>query len=139
MNWLAGKNLPRLLFVVFSGALISAIISTVDSILLAISALVSHNLLVPLFGLRSERARVLSARLVGLVSGVLAYAIALYARGNYELVLTASSFGTAGILVVTLMGLFSRAGGGAAAGSTPVTGLILTPLSTYIFKHKAPP
>lgn len=69
---LADRFLPNLLFVVFSGALISAIISTVDSILLAISALVSHNLIVPLFRVKSERARVLSARLVVLASGVLA-------------------------------------------------------------------
>ncbi len=135
---LAEQNLPRLLFVVFSGALISAIISTVDSILLAISALVSHNLLVPLFGFKSEKARVLSARLVVLFSGFAAYMIAVHARGIYELVLMASSFGTAGILVVTLMGLFSRAGGGAAAGSALITGLILTPLSTYAFKLRAP-
>ncbi|MDH7512956.1 MAG: sodium:solute symporter family protein [Clostridiales bacterium] len=135
---LAGQNLPRLLFVVFSSALISAIISTVDSILLAISALVSHNLLVPLFGLKREKTRVLSARLVVLASGVLAYVIAVHAKGIYELVLTASSFGTAGILVVTLMGLFTRVGGGAAAMSALAAGLVLTPLFSYVLGLEAP-
>lgn len=135
---LAEKFLPNVLFVVFSGALISAIISTVDSILLAISALVSHNLIVPLFHLRSERARILSARLVVVISGVLAYAIAIYGKGIYELVLTASAFGTAGILVVTMMGMYSRFGSKEAASASLVTGLVLTPLATYVFRIEAP-
>lgn len=135
---LADQFLPRFLFVTFSAALISAIISTVDSILLAISALLSHNLLVPLFRLQSDRSRVLSARLVVLISGGLACVIALYARGIYELVLTASSFGTAGVLVVTLMGLFCRLGNSAAATSSLGVGLLLTPLFTYGLKLEAP-
>jgi len=135
---LAGQFLPRFLFVAFSAALISAIISTVDSIFLAISALLSHNLLVPLFRLKSDKSRVLSARLVVLVSGGLACAIALYARGIYELVLAASSFGTAGVLVVTLMGLYSRWGNSAAASSALGVGLILTPFFTYAIRLEAP-
>jgi SSS family solute:Na+ symporter len=135
---MADRFLPNVLFVVFSGALISAIISTVDSILLAISALVSHNLIVPLFGVQSERKRVLIARAVVLVSGVSAYVIAVYGRGIYELVLTASSFGTAGILVITLLGLYSRIGKTAAAVSALVAGLVLTPLATYVLRLDAP-
>ncbi len=135
---LASGFLPRLLFVAFSGALISAIVSTVDSILLAISALVSHNLIVPLLGITSERKRVLSARLVVLFSGVLACVIALSAKGIYELVLVASSFGTAGVLVVTLLGLFSRLGNAGAAVSALGAGLILMPFFTYIIKLDAP-
>lgn len=135
---LAGEFLPELLFVTFSGALISAIISTVDSILLTISALVSHNLIVPLLGLKSDRACILSARLIVFISGGLAYAIALSARGIYELVLIASSFGTAGVLVVTLLGLFSRLGNPTAAVSALSAGLVLTPLFTYGLKLEAP-
>lgn len=135
---LADRFLPDLLFVVFSGALISAIISTVDSILLAISALVSHNVIVPFFGVKSERARVLIARAVVLTSGVSAYVIAVYGRGIYELVLTASSFGTAGIMVITMLGLYSRIGKTVAAASALVTGLVLTPLATYVLRLDAP-
>lgn len=135
---LADQFLPRFLFVAFSAALISAIISTVDSILLAISALLSHNLLVPLLRLKTERSRVLSARLVVGVAGILACVIAIYARGIYELVLTASSFGTAGVLVVTLMGLFSRFGRRGAAACGLGAGLVLTPLFTYVLRLEAP-
>lgn len=135
---LAEQHLPKALFVVFSGALISAIISTVDSILLAVSALFSHNLIAPLFRIRTERGRVVSARAVVLGAGVLAYVIAIYGRGIYQLVLTASSFGTAGVLVVTMMGMYTRLGRQAAATSTMVAGLILTPLATYLLKLSAP-
>jgi Na+/proline symporter len=135
---LADRHLPNLLFVVFSGALISAIISTVDSILLAISALLSHNLIVPVFGIRSERGRVLTARMTVLGGGILAFVIAIYGRGIYELVLTASSFGTAGIFVVTMMGMYTRRGGKEAATSAMVAGLILTPLATYVWRLEAP-
>jgi Na+/proline symporter len=135
---LAERHLPNLLFIVFSGALISAIISTVDSILLAISALFSHNLLVPVFGIRTERGRVLTARMTVLGGGILAYVIAIYGKGIYELVLTASAFGTAGILVVTMMGMYSRWGGKEAATSAMITGFVLTPLATYVWKLQAP-
>lgn len=135
---LAERQLPSLLFIVFSGALISAIISTVDSILLAISALLSHNLIVPVFRIRSERGRVLTARVTVLGGGILAYVIAIYGRGIYELVLTASAFGTAGILVVTMMGMYSRWGRREAAISAMLAGLILTPLATYVWKIPAP-
>ncbi len=135
---LAGRYLPKALFIVFSGALISAIISTVDSILLAISALLSHNVIVPLLGVKSERARVLSARAIVLAAGILAYVIAIYGRGIYELVLTASSFGTAGVLVVTMLGMYTRWGGAAASVSALSTGLIFTPVATYILHLDAP-
>lgn len=135
---LAGAFLPKVLFILFSGALISAIISTIDSILLAVSALISHNLLVPVLKLKSDRARVLSARIVVLVSGVAAYLIALYSKGIYNLVLTASSFGTAGILVITLAGLFTKWGGPPAAIASMVAGFVLTPLNMYVFDLQAP-
>ena len=135
---LADRHLPNLLFIIFSGALISAIISTVDSILLAISALFSHNLIVPVFGIKSERGRVLTARMTVLGGGILAFVIAIYGKGIYELVLTASAFGTAGILVVTMMGMYSRWGRKEAAMSAMIAGLILTPLATYVWKLPAP-
>jgi len=135
---LADQHLPKVLFVAFSGALISAIISTVDSILLAISALFSHNLIVPVLRIKTERGRVVMARAVVLFGGLLAYLIAIHGKGIYELVVTASSFGTAGILVVTMMGLYTRWGRKTAAIGAMATGLIMTPSFTYIWKFQAP-
>ena len=105
---LAEQHLSTFLYVLFAGALISAILSTVDSCLLAAASLVSHNLVVPLKPTLTDRQKIRTARIGVAVFGLLAYVIALYAGGIYELVATASAFGSAGIFVVGLFGLFSR-------------------------------
>src|SRR5690606_40701111 len=46
---LAATHLPRLGYVLFVGALVSAILSTVDSCLLVAGSLISHHLVVPRF------------------------------------------------------------------------------------------
>jgi len=130
--------LPQALFVVFAGGLISAIIATIDSILLAIAALLSHNLIVPLFSIKSDQGRVLSARLIVVFAGAFAYVLALYGKGVYNLVLAASAFGTAGILVITLMGFFTKIGGRLSALLALIAGLVITPLGTYVFPMEAP-
>jgi Na+/proline symporter len=135
---LAHGILPKAIFVVFAGALISTILSTIDSILIAISALISHNLIVPRFKFRSDRTQVLSARLVVVVAGLLAYVLAITSEGILSLVITASSFGTAGILVITLMGFYSRIGGPRAANLALLGGLLAWPLSEYVFHLQAP-
>ena len=104
---LAQQYLSTFGYVLFAGAVISAILSTVGSCLLAAASLVSHNLLVPLMPELDEARKVWCARVGVIVFGVLAYVIALYAGGIYELVATASAFGSAGIFVVGVFGLFS--------------------------------
>jgi len=135
---LAGQVLPPVLFIVFAGALISAILATIDSILLAISALCSHNFIVPVFRLKTDKSRVLSARVVVLIAGLAAYVIALYGKGVYHLVVTASAFGTAGVLVITLLGFYTRAGRQAAAGAALAVGFALTVLGEYVLHFQAP-
>jgi len=135
---LAGRILPPVLFIVFAGALISAILATIDSILLAISALCSHNFIVPVFRLKTDKSRVLSARLVVIIAGLTAYVIALYGKGVYNLVVTASAFGTAGVLVITLLGFYTKIGRQAAAGAALVVGFALTVLGEYVFHFQAP-
>lgn len=103
---LAEKYLARPLYLAFLCALLSAILSTIDSILLSTSALVSHNALEPVFPSRSERTRVVEGRVIVAVSGVLCAAIALSAQGVFALVETASALGTAGVFVTTLAALF---------------------------------
>ncbi|MBN1222703.1 MAG: sodium:solute symporter [Candidatus Aminicenantes bacterium] len=135
---LAGNYLPPALFIVFAGALISAILATIDSILLAISALCSHNIIVPAFRIKSESGRILSARIVVLSAGGAAYVIALYAKGVYHLVVTASAFGTAGVLVITLLGFYTKIRSQAAAATALIAGLVLTVLGEYVLHFKAP-
>lgn len=135
---LARTVLPPVLFALLVGALISAILSTVDSILLSIAGLVSHNILVPVFRLETERQKLLAARGIVLLSGMLAFVLALYAEGVYHLVEMASSFGTAGILVTTLLALYSRLGGPRAALAALSTGLFMTPFAEYVLELPAP-
>jgi len=135
---LAHGILPKAVFVVFAGALISTILSTIDSILIAISALISHNLIVRRFGLKSERSQVLSARFVVVFAGLFAYFLAITSQGIMSLVITASSFGTSGLLVITLMGFYSKIGGSKSANLALLGGLLAWPLSEYVFHLQAP-
>jgi Na+/proline symporter len=128
---LAQQHLPTVLYVLFAGALISAILSTVDSCLLAAGSLVSHNLVVPLKPSLTERQKISTARIGVATFGVVAYVIALYAGGIYELVATASAFGSAGIFVVGMFGLFSRVGGAPSAYAALVAGVAVWAAGEY--------
>ena len=135
---LALEHLSTLLYVLFAGALISAILSTVDSCLLAAASLVSHNLVVPLKPTLSERQKVTAARLGVAAFGIIAYVIALHAEGIYELVATASAFGSAGIFVVAMFGLFSRVGGAASAYAALVAGVSVWAAGEYWLQWATP-
>src|SRR5690606_2130703 len=78
------------------------------------------------------------ARIVVALSGIVAFIMAIYADGIYDLVETASSFGTAGLLVITLLGLFTRVGGESAALAALLSGALLTPLGEYVWELDAP-
>jgi Na+/proline symporter len=135
---LAEQYLSTFLYVVFAGALISAILSTVDSCLLAAGSLVSHNLVLPLKPTLTDPQKILTARVGVAVFGVLAYVIALYAGGIYELVATASAFGSAGIFVVGLFGLFSRHGGAPSAYAALGAGVVVWAAGEYWLEWSTP-
>jgi Na+/proline symporter len=116
--------LPSALYVIFAGGLISAILSTVDTILLVTGGLAAHNLAAPLLRITDERARLKLARAGVVLFGVVAYLLAVRAQGVGTLVEQASAFGSAGILVVVCFGLFTRKGGAATAMATLVAGLV---------------
>jgi Na+/proline symporter len=135
---LAQRHLSTFLYVLFAGALISAILSTVDSCLLAAASLVSHNLVVPLKPALSERGKILCARVGVVVFGIIAYTIALNAEGVYELVATASAFGSAGIFVVGLFGLYGRIGGVASAYAALTAGVVVWAAGEYWLEWPTP-
>ena len=116
--------LPTMFFAIFAGALVSAILSTVDSTLLVSSGLMSHNLAVPIFRVTNERTKVRIARAGVVVFGALAYVQAIRANGVFELVESASAFGSAGTLVTVCFGLFTSLGGPMAAILTLAVGMI---------------
>lgn len=129
---LAQARLPGLLYPFFAGALVSAILSTVDSTLLVSASLVSHNLIVPIRPGAGEAWKVRVARIGVMTFGVFAYIMALYAEGVYALVEQASAFGSAGIFVIVTFGLFTRLGGTRSALSALVAGVVIWVLGSYV-------
>jgi len=115
--------LPPVLYAVFVGGLVSAILSTVDSTLLVSSGLFSHNLLVPILGVQDEKAKLRLARAGVLGFGLLASLLALRSDGVLALVEQASAFGSAGIFVTSLFALFTTWGDARAAIATLVVGV----------------
>jgi len=112
---IAVNFLPPLLAIVFVGALFSAILSTVDSNLLAVSSLISINILGKLHARSSQQRQLTIARLGTAFAGVGALAVALGGSDIYELIALTSVFGQGAIVVATLIGLRTRFGGPAAA------------------------
>ncbi|HSC87720.1 MAG TPA: hypothetical protein VLC09_10640 [Polyangiaceae bacterium] len=129
---LAAHYLPGAFGSLFSCALLAAILSTVDSVLLSNSALLSHNLLAPLFGVSGDRARLWLGRAVLVLAGCFALVVALFAEGIYDLVELASSIGTAGVLVVTLAALYAPRLDRNAALAALLVGLVSTPALRWL-------
>jgi Na+/proline symporter len=122
---LARATLPAWGYVLFAGALVSAILSTVNTILLVTGGIAAHNLVAPALGITDDRQRLRLSRAGVVVFGVVAWALALGSQGIGVLVELASAFGSAGVLVVVCFALFSRRGGPLAAGATLLGGLLV--------------
>ena len=135
---LASRHLGTWLYVPFAGALISAILSTVDSCMLAGSTLVTHNVVLPLWPDLSERARLLASRLGVLTLGILAWALALRAESIKDLVELASAFGSAGVFVVACFGLFTSIGGTPSALAALATGMLVWAAGAFLLAWPAP-
>ena len=129
---MAEQYLPTVVYILFTGALVSAILSTVDSTLLAASALVSHNLVFSCRPQMSDRARLITARVGVVVFGLVAYALALGAESIFELVQQANGVGSAGIFVLMVFGLYSGLGGPRTGLATLIAGLVSWGYGTYI-------
>lgn len=107
--------IPELPFIILMGAIVSAILSTVDSVLLSGASILSHNLLVPILKVDREDRQLLCTRISVFLLGGIAFLCALYGHRIKELVEIASSFGSAGLVPVMIFGLFSTLGGQWAA------------------------
>lgn len=129
----AQAYMPTVLYIIFAGALVSAILSTVDSALLVASSLVSHNIIVKRRPDMPEFRKVGWARFFVMIFGVLAWVIATNAEGVYNLVVDAAAFGTAGIFTTVVFGLFTKFGGKWAAASTMFVAMGTWLIATYVF------
>ncbi len=131
---LAQQHLPPLLYILFAGALVSAILSTVDSTLLAAASLTAHNLILPLFPGINEAGKVRMSRLGVATFGVVAWVLALQADTIFGLVESASALGSAGIFAIIVMGLFTRFGGPRSAMAALFAGLAIYVAGTYVME-----
>ena len=138
LSLIARKHLSPILYILFAGALVSAILSTVDSTLLAASSLVSHNLVIPLWPGLDEARKVRISRGGVVIFGVVAWALALSADSVFELVESASSFGSSGIFVVMAFGLFTPHGQSIAAYLTLVTGVAVWAWGSLVGQWSCP-
>lgn len=122
---IAETTLPLGLYVIFAGALVSAILSTVDSALLVSGSLIAHNVILRVYPGESERTKVRINRAAVVALGLVAYALTFSQEGVWGLVLEASGFGSAGLVVTVLFGLYSRFGGALAAASSLIAGVVV--------------
>ncbi len=133
---MAQQHLSNFFYIIFAGALVSAILSTVDSALLAAAALVSHNLLYSFRPHLAEKRKLRINRLGVLVSGGFAFLLALHAQGIYDLVKDASSFGSSGIFIVFLFGLYTKFGKRNSAIAALISGTLVWIISHYLFDFR---
>ena len=129
---LAREHLGSVAFVLFSGALVSMILSTVDSALLTAGGLISHNLIVHAVPSITERGRLMAARLCVFAMGVLATWLAIGAERIYDLIILSTSITSAGLFVTTCFGLFSRLGGARSAVASNLAGVGVWTLGTTL-------
>lgn len=130
---MAAELLPSTLFVVFIGALFSAVLSTVDSALLAVSGLATENLYARVRRSADAREKLIAARVLTVIAGLSALAVAFSGETIYGLVELASSLGSAGLLVSLLIGLHTRFGGEWSALAALAAGLVTIWLSDWVF------
>lgn len=125
---LAERTLSPLLYAIFNAALLAAILSTVDSILLSASALTLKNLLGSALEGMSDRTQVRWSRVSVAVAGLVCCVVALSARGIYQLVEVASGLGTAGLAVTTIAALYDPRPSRLGAIAALLLGLVCPPI-----------
>lgn len=128
---LASQHLSTFTYILFAGALVSAILSTIDSVLLAAASLISHNVIIPLKGSMNEGEKVLFARWAVMILGIIAWYFAVNAGGVYELIEAAVGFGSAGVFVVGTLGLFFAFGNKYSAYAGLLAGALIWFIAEY--------
>lgn len=119
----AQHHLGTVPYIVFVGALVSAILSTVAGALFVAGSLAAHNLVLPLKPDTPEAMKLRLNRICVILFGLGAYVMALTSESIYGLVEEASSFGTSGLLIVLVFSLWlPRIGGRASAYAAILSG-----------------
>jgi SSS family transporter len=135
---IAKNFLPPILYVVFVGALVCVILSTVDSAVMASAALISHNLVLNHFGKLSPKQNLVYTRLMVMTLGVVSCLLAYTGDSVYDLVEEASAFGSSGVFVAFVMGLFTNIGGQKSANASILMGVFFWIAGEHVFHWPTP-
>ncbi|HYI03526.1 MAG TPA: sodium:solute symporter family protein [Reyranella sp.] len=135
---LSEHYLPQWHYVIFGGALISAILSVVHSALHASGAQVSHNIVVRLIPTLGIRGKLIAARVSVVVLTAVAFVLAMTSDRIKELVEIASAFGSAGVFVSAAFGMFTLFGGAASAAASICLGTAVWALGRFVLEWQAP-
>ena len=136
----AQSRLPTPLYVLFLGALVSAILSTLSGALLVAGSLAAHNIAEPLLGtVVSERTKLRLNRAAVVGFGIAAYGLSFTSDSMYALVEQASGIGSAGVLVLMAFALWlPRVGGAASAAAALIAALMTYLLGSHVFGWTTP-
>jgi Na+/proline symporter len=130
---LAKALLPPALLVILMGALLSAILSTVDSNILAASSLLTHNGVDRLLPNLGDAQRLWIARGATIGAGLLAWLVAAGGQRIYDLIEFTSVWGTSGTLVAFLFGAWATGfGDGRAASASIAAGVAVNLATTFV-------
>ncbi len=116
----------------------SAILSTTHAALHAPASQVSHNIVLKALPDLGARGRLLAVRLTVVVLSFVAFALAISSERIKDLVEIASAFGSAGVLVAALFGIFTRIGGPSSAWSSVVVGVSVWGAGRFLLDWTAP-
>lgn len=138
MPVLAKTHLNYFFYIIFVGALVSAILSTVDTTLLASSALLSHNLIYSFYPKITEKRKLLTARGCTLAVGLISYSIAYSSESITGLVELASSLGGPTILVLTIAALWDERGTASNAIIAMVMSIVSWGVAHFLYPIEFP-
>lgn len=125
MMELALRYLPTAALILFTGALVSALLSSADSALLAPASVLGWDLLRFLRPHASERLCLNTSRLAVLVLGLVSLGLALHKATVYELMVDSWSVLLATLFVPLTAGIWWRHANGPGALAAVVTGLVV--------------
>lgn len=127
LSRLAQSQLSKPLYILFLGALVSAILATLSGCLLVAGSLAAHNIVVhawkrPL----PEKIKLRIDRLAVIVLGIVTWRIALSSEDMYSLVQESSGLGSSGILVLMVFALWIPRIGNAWSGGVALMASSIT-------------
>lgn len=130
----AMTHMPALLTAIFIAALVSALMSTSDSSLLAGASAVTENLIPLITGKKLEGKRALWAtRIMVLINAVIGLSIALWAQTIYELSVVAWTLLLVGLFTPFAFGMYWKKANSYGANAAFIGGFVIWILATIFF------